>query len=92
MTGNLRIIKVGGAAITDKSVLEKLNEEVLQTVCHSLSKSCGGVDRPAVIVHGAGSFGHHTASSAGVSRGGLESLTVRYGFVNTRYLQKPGSV
>jgi isopentenyl phosphate kinase len=85
MTGHLRIFKVGGAAITDKNDSEKLNREVLEATCRSLSETCGGVDRPIVIVHGAGSFGHHIASVAGVAQGGLESLTVKCGFVDTRY-------
>ncbi|EPS59219.1 hypothetical protein M569_15590, partial [Genlisea aurea] len=40
--------------------------------------------KPFVIVHGAGSFGHHQASISGVHKGGLSRPLVMSGFVATR--------
>lgn len=52
------VIKLGGAALTNKSVLETLQDDALAAVAGTvamLHQQGGGV----VIVHGAGSFGHH---------------------------------
>ena len=63
-----RIVKLGGAAITDKASLETLNEEVLDACVEQL-RTVISEDAPGeatCIVHGAGSFGHHTAAAAGI--------------------------
>ncbi|EFJ50261.1 hypothetical protein VOLCADRAFT_89200 [Volvox carteri f. nagariensis] len=44
----------------------------------------GGSDGGTVLVHGAGSFGHHPASEYGVARGNLSDPRVRLGFTLTR--------
>ncbi|KAL4430841.1 hypothetical protein ABPG75_006097 [Micractinium tetrahymenae] len=92
----LTVVKLGGAAITHKHAFETLNQEVLQACARLLAAlhrqlSCstedGGSGAPArlVVVHGAGSFGHHTASQAGVAHGGIAaSPAVRRGFADTR--------
>ncbi|GLI61843.1 hypothetical protein VaNZ11_004350, partial [Volvox africanus] len=84
-----RIIKLGGAAITHKSQLETLQQDVLRRVCLSLAKDATDVDLGrttggTVLVHGAGSFGHHLASDYGVARGPLNDPRVRHGFALTR--------
>ena len=81
----LRVVKLGGAAITDKAGLETLREEVLQTTARQLGDVCGR-EAPGgtVIVHGAGSFGHPQAAASGVARGGIEREAVRLGFAKTR--------
>jgi isopentenyl phosphate kinase len=79
-----RLIKLGGAAITNKSVNETLDHEVLSDTCRKLSSViCEGTAR-YVIVHGAGSFGHQLAHAAGLVRGHLDSPVVRSGIVDTR--------
>ncbi|KIZ03134.1 hypothetical protein MNEG_4828 [Monoraphidium neglectum] len=63
------VIKLGGAAITDKSRLETLRPDTLASVAATvaaLHRNGGG----AVVVHGAGSFGHMTAKQFSVARGG----------------------
>lgn len=55
----------------------------------SLSARQGAVCCDTIIVHGAGSFGHHQAHLHGVSRGPLTDPHVRAGFAATRY--GPGS-
>ncbi|GIL75564.1 hypothetical protein Vretimale_15171 [Volvox reticuliferus] len=84
-----RIIKLGGAAITHKSQLETLQQDVLHRVCMSLAKDAsdgdnGRIAGGTILVHGAGSFGHHVASEYGVARGPLTDPHVRNGFTLTR--------
>ncbi|KAK9823957.1 hypothetical protein WJX72_006647 [[Myrmecia] bisecta] len=80
-----RLIKFGGAAVTDKGCFETLNEPVLIQTAKHLSEVLSGEGRSqAVIVHGAGSFGHFQASKAKVAHGGWDGEVVRQGFVNTR--------
>jgi len=79
------LVKLGGAAITDKQVLETLNSEVLEHTARAVAKGIGAAEGAGfVVVHGAGSFGHHQASEAKVAAGGLHAASVRRGFVVTR--------
>lgn len=82
------VVKIGGAAITDKSRLESINEEVFSTTVAHLTaafKSFQQQGQLVAVVHGAGSFGHQQASRASVHKGGvLESPAVRQGFALTR--------
>lgn len=48
------LIKLGGSVITDKSQYKKFNEEQTSRLC----KEIASAGRGAIIVHGAGSFGH----------------------------------
>ncbi|KXZ47256.1 hypothetical protein GPECTOR_36g11 [Gonium pectorale] len=97
-----RIVKLGGAAVTHKALLETLQADVLRRVCTSLAASGSGAGvgggggagvggasgagggGGTVVVHGAGSFGHHPASEYGVARGPLSDPRVRRGFALTR--------
>lgn len=89
------IVKLGGAAITDKAVLETPNLPVLQLVAQHLAAaatadgSAGHAGASMVVVHGAGSFGHFQASDYGVAKGWgpLTDPTVRKGFCLTRCVQ-----
>eukprot|EP00884_Botryococcus_braunii_P006400 jgi/Botrbrau1/15761/Bobra.4_1s0125.1 len=80
-----RLVKLGGAAITEKSIKETLNSEVLVESCRSLSAIVNVVGSArTVIVHGAGSFGHQTAHAAGLVKGDIKLPIVRSGIVETR--------
>jgi isopentenyl phosphate kinase len=69
------LIKVGGSSITEKGTKETLNPTALQWLSETLASAmdssqqeeCGNKRRSFVIVHGAGSFGHHTAKEYGLS-------------------------
>jgi isopentenyl phosphate kinase len=70
------LIKVGGSSITEKAVQETLNPTALQWLSETLASAtsssfqqqeCEIKKRSFVIVHGAGSFGHHTAKEYGLS-------------------------
>lgn len=86
-----RLVKLGGAAITNKSIKETLDSEVLKETSRCLSDVIN-VERCArtVIVHGAGSFGHQTAHATGLVKGDLNLSTVRSGLVETRYVSSFG--
>ena len=53
------LVKVGGSSITDKANFETLNEDSLEWFARIVAES--SIQQRFVIVHGAGSFGHHTA-------------------------------
>lgn len=63
------VIKLGGAAITHKQQLETLNGEVLAVAARQLAELQAAIGPRFVVVHGAGSFGHHNAAAAGVAHG-----------------------
>jgi uridylate kinase len=60
------LVKIGGSSITDKATREALNESALDWFARSLTSSSHGMNLTFVIVHGAGSFGHHTAKEYGL--------------------------
>ncbi len=83
------VVKLGGAAITDKTQLETLRAEVLATAAAQLAQAVkedhSQSGSALIVVHGAGSFGHQFAHQAQVHKGGIHSsLDVRLGFARTR--------
>jgi isopentenyl phosphate kinase len=71
---NVMLIKIGGSSITVKDQKETFNETIVQWFTETIADvvspfyrmgdtlDCALHEKPAVIlVHGAGSFGHHTA-------------------------------
>ncbi|XP_033762287.1 isopentenyl phosphate kinase-like isoform X2 [Pecten maximus] len=81
------VVKFGGSAITDKSRLETLKEDNLKLAVDVIRK-CVERGLRCVVVHGAGSFGHHHAKEYEVNNGvkGLpeEVKRRRYGMCLTR--------
>jgi isopentenyl phosphate kinase len=63
------VLKLGGSVITDKDRPEALDGPALGAAADAVGDalSSGDVD-DLVVVHGAGSFGHHHASEHGVSK------------------------
>lgn len=76
------LVKLGGAAVTNKSELETLDEDTLSSVIRQIAKVHRS--RRLVVVHGAGSFGHFQAKEFGVQGGSLEDPRVVRGFAETR--------
>lgn len=74
------VVKLGGSAITKKSQFETLNEEALHAAAAALA--AGG--QRAVVLHGAGSFGHFQAREYGVSKGVSHPTFSWRGFALTR--------
>ncbi|PSQ38492.1 acetylglutamate kinase [Halobacteriales archaeon SW_12_71_31] len=58
------VLKLGGSVITDKSTPETVDEPALERAATALSAAR---EREVVVVHGAGSFGHHHAAAHGVT-------------------------
>jgi isopentenyl phosphate kinase len=58
------VLKLGGSVITDKDRRETLDDDALSVAADAVAEV--GVD-DLVLVHGAGSFGHHYAEKHGVS-------------------------
>ena len=89
------VIKLGGAAITDKSKFEVPQLDVITTTAAHLAASCMSTCSSAqpsiIIVHGAGSFGHFTANAHKVAQGwseaGADVDSVRRGWALTRQVR-----
>jgi hypothetical protein len=81
-----RIIKLGGAAITNKECFETLQHEVLATSCQQIAACAQDVLCDTVVVHGAGSYGHMQACQYKVAAGGdlATNTALRMGFTLTR--------
>lgn len=62
------VIKIGGSAITKKDEMEVLNPEALQMAVDCI-RQCIESGASVVIVHGAGSFGHHHAKRYEINKG-----------------------
>ncbi len=65
---DLVVLKLGGSLITEKDRVETIDEGALAAACDAVAAALadGAVD-DLILVHGAGSFGHHHASIHGVS-------------------------
>ncbi|XP_060083584.1 uncharacterized protein LOC132562827 [Ylistrum balloti] len=62
------VVKLGGSAITDKCRLETLKQEELVSAADVIAQ-CVHRGLRCVVVHGAGSFGHHHAKEYQVTSG-----------------------
>lgn len=62
------VLKLGGSVLTDKTTPETVDERALERAATAIADAQTG-DRPpgVVLVHGAGSFGHHHADRHGLS-------------------------
>ncbi len=92
------LLKVGGSSITQKGKLETLDVEALDWFSRTIrstiddeylscenDESDNNGDKPSmIIVHGAGSFGHHTAKQYGL---GGKSSPPPDGMVLTKVLR-----
>ncbi|PKK85667.1 MAG: kinase [Thermoplasmata archaeon HGW-Thermoplasmata-1] len=73
------IIKLGGSVITCKSMDFFYNEETVKRLCREIALS--GVQ--AIVVHGAGSFGHPLAEKYSLAKGFVDDLQI-HGFSLTQ--------
>ena len=79
----LVILKMGGAAITDKSAYERAKEEAIWKLAYAASQALEQKGIQLIIVHGAGSFGHPQVLKYGVARG-VRNPKQAYGFCKVR--------
>ncbi len=65
------VLKLGGSVLTDKSTPETVDERALERAASSLAAARDADGDPTrsrlVVVHGAGSFGHHHAERHGLT-------------------------
>ena len=64
------VLKLGGSVITEKDQAETVDDVALERVAAAVGDALAGDDggvTDLVLVHGAGSFGHHYAAHYGVS-------------------------
>eukprot|EP01035_Chromulina_nebulosa_P028501 gene28501-37626_t len=66
------VVKFGGSALTNKDKFESLRDVTLNRVSEQI-KQLLAENHLIILIHGAGSFGHFTAKSYGLSKGGEES-------------------
>ncbi|VVC03014.1 Isopentenyl phosphate kinase [Candidatus Burarchaeum australiense] len=80
----LAILKMGGAAITDKSAYESANDETIWKLAYAAAQALRK-DRKLqlIIVHGAGSFGHPQVLKYRVGSG-VRTAKQAYGFCEVR--------
>jgi isopentenyl phosphate kinase len=62
----LTVLKLGGSVITHKEQPETADDDAIETAVDTIASTMSSEDR-LVVVHGAGSFGHHYAAKHGVS-------------------------
>jgi isopentenyl phosphate kinase len=78
------VVKLGGSALTSKANFETLNPEALAATAATIGELVrpGGVR--LVLVHGAGSFGHHHAKAYKIQQGSAAHPEASLGFALTR--------
>ena len=59
------LIKLGGSVITDKSQYRRFDKDAVSRLCREIAES----GKQAVVVHGAGSFGHILAKRYSIQDG-----------------------
>ncbi|MFA6036192.1 MAG: hypothetical protein WC759_04510, partial [Candidatus Micrarchaeia archaeon] len=81
----LVILKMGGAAITDKATYETANEEAIWKLAYAASQaySLSKGKLQLIIVHGAGSFGHPQVVKYKVENG-VRTPKQAYGYCRVR--------
>lgn len=63
MANDIVILKLGGSVITTKSKPQTLNIQAIKNIAQVISN----FDKPLIVVHGAGSFGHYFAKRFKIS-------------------------
>ncbi len=79
----MQILKIGGSVITDKHQFEKPNLEAIKLVSNAIASALKQGDLNLIIVHGAGSFGHHHVIEYGLNDG-IRTHKQWLGFCETR--------
>jgi isopentenyl phosphate kinase len=78
----MKILKVGGSAITDKSAYLKPLPERIHSMAGAIAKVWNTGVRDLIIVHGVGSFGHAPVIRHGI-KDGVRSEKHKLGFADT---------
>ena len=68
------VLKLGGAALTKKEQFEVVDEDGIENISNLLLSLYGNVH--LILVHGAGSFGHHQAKRYNVRSGKSDPIGI----------------
>jgi len=79
----LSILKMGGAAITDKKGYERAKPAAIRVLARAAAKALSSGSTGLIIVHGAGSFGHPQVIKYGI-RKGVRTKRQKIGFRKTQ--------
>jgi len=77
------ILKLGGSAITDKTVEACPKNEVINRLAGEIKRA--DLDN-LIIIHGGGSFGHPTAAKYGIQSGYKDDFTQKFGYAETHHM------
>jgi len=78
------ILKLGGSAITDKTVVASPKNEVIDRLAGEIKRA--DLDN-LIVIHGGGSFGHPIAAKYGIQGGFKEDdLTQKFGYAETHHM------
>lgn len=80
---NLIILKLGGSVITEKSKPFTVNYNNLNRLAKEISNAYKSSNFNLILIHGAGSFGHTTASKYGIAKG-IKTKEQVFGFAETQ--------
>lgn len=72
----LIVVKLGGSSITEKGSFETLKRSKLDTTCFQIQQIFRETGANVILIHGAGSFGHHQAKQYGLKSGGGDDWLV----------------
>jgi len=78
----MKIIKLGGSAITDKRGYRKARPEKIEQMAEAIAEVWKKVKKDLVVVHGAGSFGHPVVLKHGINDG-IKTEEQRLGYADT---------
>ncbi len=78
----MKILKVGGSAITDKSDYMKARPERIESMADAIAKVWNDGVRDLIIVHGVGSYGHAPVIRHGI-KDGIKNEGHKLGFADT---------
>ncbi|MEW6036304.1 MAG: isopentenyl phosphate kinase [Candidatus Micrarchaeota archaeon] len=78
----MRIVKIGGSIITDKSGYMKARPENIEKLAKAVAAIWRRGARDLVLVHGAGSFGHALVINHGIGEG-VKNALHRVGYADT---------
>jgi isopentenyl phosphate kinase len=77
------VLKLGGSAITDKTVEASPKNELINRLAGEIKRA--DLDN-LIIVHGGGSFGHPTAAKYGIQGGYKDDPTQKFGCAETHHM------
>lgn len=82
LTETMKILKLGGSAITDKKGYRKARPAAIRGLAEAVARIWKKGMRDLILVHGAGSFGHALVIKHGL-QGGVKNTAQKLGYADT---------